>query len=120
MNTTWNRPGTRIHSLLAVLALLLLAGASWAGGSRESPETQDPPEEVQLISVRGEVTELRPAGSDTVLTVRTDTGPEVEVEVPSGMVERLGVRAGDRFVSEEQILSNRRERLRVMRFSIER
>lgn len=117
MHRAWNNQPTRRQLLLVGLILILGSTAVWAGGSRER---QDPPDEVQLIAVRGEITSVERTGDDTVLTVRTDAGPEVEVDVPTRMAESLGIREGDRFESEEQILSNQRERLRVLQFSIDR
>jgi hypothetical protein len=109
---------TRHTVLVAFFLALTMAGHVFAGGNRERV---DDGAEVRSVLVVGEVRDVTAvAGSDTVLTIATDEGPEVEVAVPARMAESLRIARGDRFVSEEWVLENETERLRVLEFSIER
>jgi hypothetical protein len=108
----------RLSVFVTLLLALTVAGQLLAGGNRERVDNGA---EVRSVPVVGEVRDVTvAAGSDTVLTIATDEGPEVEAAVPARMAETLRIAPGDRFVSEERVLENETERLRVLEFSIER
>lgn len=113
---------TTIAALLAALVFFGISLPIFAGGSREREQPTPPPEaESQQVEVRGEVVAVNEIDEEsTELTIRTESGPEVIVEVPTRMARNLRIAGGDRFASEERLLARPGERLRVLNFTISR
>lgn len=109
---------TKFAAIPAVLVLVVLATPLFAGGNRE--RTGEEPE-IQQIPVVGRVVEITEIDGDrTDLTIATEAGPEVIVEIPTRMARSLRIAEGDRFSSEERVLNRPGERARILEFTIER
>lgn len=109
---------SRLTAILALLLTLTLAGSLAAGGNRERSNGES---EDRSVLVVGEVKDVVAGdGAVAVLTITTDEGPEVTIAVPARMAASLRIAPGDRFVSNERVVTTDTERLRVLEFTIER
>jgi hypothetical protein len=101
-----------VATWIVLLAILPVSGLA-AAGSQEA--------QIEERIVAGEVTEIRELDSEwTQLTVLTEEGEELFVEIPTEMARSFRIRAGDKFESSERLAVRPGERLRVLEFSIDR
>ncbi|MFW5684082.1 MAG: hypothetical protein ACOC1I_04465 [Spirochaetota bacterium] len=98
------------RSLLILVVLVSFLALSGFGGA-----------ESERRVVAGVVAEVDERSDEwTRLVIVTADDERMDVEIPTSMARQFRVRAGDRFRSEEEVAVRPGERLRVLRFSIER
>ncbi len=109
----------RTRTAFAILLFAAVTSSTFAFGGREE-ENAAAPERRDIVLV-GSVIAVREIDADrTDVTIATDAGPEVTVEVPTRMAGTLRIAPGDKFQSRERVAVGSDERLRVLEFEISR
>lgn len=108
--------------ILGVLMVgLVVAPASWAGGSREKDREPEPAVERATGPLAGEVVGVQTLEDGSlVVTVRQPDRAEVDLQIPAALARSLRVLEGDQVRSTEHQMARDGERLRVQTLDIQR